>query len=443
MNTKLTIQKLLFPISALNGESTLPPLENVRRSGKSKTALADCHGLYTGYGNPPSAFPYRMQDRYTRELKISEIKTVVLENAYLKATFLPEYGGKLHSLFDKTRGRELLYRNDVLRASNLAIRNAWMAGGVEWNCGSFGHTPLTCAPLFAVQLKLGELCQNAQSGFLQSENSAQSYSQNDEFIKGIDPETPVLRMYEFERIRRVTYQMDFFLPENSRLLYARMRIMNENYEVVPMYWWSNIAVPELDGARIVTNADSAFVSDDGISCVKIPFHHEIDVTYPRNNPHSIDYFWNIPQNERKYIVQLDESGYGLVQTSTNRLQGRKLFVWGQGPGGDRWQRFLTADAKEIGEAWEKFFAESETPASSQSVVQNPTLIAFKARLRAAGKDMSRYRQDLPIPSSSICRCRRERRGSGWRLTVRCRPSRMLCMANGRMRKLRLASGSPS
>ena len=31
---------------------------------------------------------------------------------------------------------------------------------------------------------------------------------------------------------------------------------------------------------------------------------------------------------------------GLVQTSTDLLQGRKLFVWGQGSGGKHWQEYL-------------------------------------------------------------------------------------------------------
>ena len=38
--------------------------------------------------------------------------------------------------------------------------------------------------------------------------------------------------------------MDFFLPDSSRVLFARMRLVNENAQTVPTYWWSNIAVPE-------------------------------------------------------------------------------------------------------------------------------------------------------------------------------------------------------
>ena len=40
-------------------------------------------------------------------------------------------------------------------------------------------------------------------------------------------------------------------------------------------------------------------------------------------------------------ASLDADGAGLAQTSTARLRGRKLFVWGAGEGGRRWQEWLT------------------------------------------------------------------------------------------------------
>ena len=61
-------------------------------------------------------------------------------------------------------------------------------------------------------------------------------------------------MYEYERVRRVVYQMDFYLPEDSRYLHCRMRIANNNNTAVPMHWWSNIAVPKKDN-RIVGSSD--------------------------------------------------------------------------------------------------------------------------------------------------------------------------------------------
>ena len=70
---------------------------------------------------------------------------VRLGNEILKATFLPELGGRLISLLHKPLGRELLNRNPVFQPANLAIRNAWFSGGIEWNIGQLGHTFSTCS----------------------------------------------------------------------------------------------------------------------------------------------------------------------------------------------------------------------------------------------------------------------------------------------------------
>ena len=156
---------------------------------------------------------------------------------------------------------------------------------------------------------------------------------------------PVLRMYEYERIRGVTYQMDFWLGEGDRFLNARMRVKNDTSEVIPMYWWSNIAVPEYDGGSIIVPASKAFTfRDGGVYKVDIPMVNGTDVTRYENIPASVDYFFDIPSEQPKYIANVDSSGFGLLQMSTARLRSRKLFAWGNKKGGDHWQQFLTKDA---------------------------------------------------------------------------------------------------
>ena len=205
--------------SDLGGESCVPDLlgESILQN-RLTFCLDEDDEIYEGYGRRKNAYPYRQYNQYTRELKEREIKTAVLENKHLKAVFLPEYGGRLWELWDKATGKNLLYTNDVLRFSNLAVRNAWFSGGVEWNIGIIGHTPYTTAPLYTAVTQ-------TQSG------------------------APVLRMYEYERIRKIPYQMDFWLEDEDRVLNCRMRIVNESEEVIPMYWWSNMAVPEYEGGK--------------------------------------------------------------------------------------------------------------------------------------------------------------------------------------------------
>ena len=314
MRSQLYFEDMKIEKAELGAPSSVPDLVGgLVHQNNLKFFLSEDDEIYEGYGRCFNSYPYRQYSCYTRQLREETVKTAVLENDHLKAVFLPEYGGRLWRLFDKDGNRDLLYTNDVLRFSNLAVCNAWFSGGVEWNIGVIGHSPFTTAPLFTAVLE----------------------------YEG----TPVLRMYEYERIRRVTYQMDFWLGEEDKFLNARMRIKNDTGEVVPMYWWSNIAVPEFEGGRIIVPASKAFTfHDGGVYKVDIPLVGGKDITRYQNIPTSVDYFFDLPADAPKYIVNVDRDGFGLLQMSTDRLRSRKLFSWGKTRGGDHWQEFLTKDA---------------------------------------------------------------------------------------------------
>lgn len=296
-------------------ESPLPPLTragDVHAVAASTDVPEDMVRNMT-YGRVPNMLPYTVQNGYTRDLHPCEFAAAVLENEYLRATFLLEWGGRLWSLVHKPSGRELLECNPVVRPANLAIRNAWLSGGVEWNIGLIGHSVFTCSPVFAAALHGGD-------------------------------GTPVLRLYEWERIRQVPFQLDAYLPDGSPVLFVRVRIVNPHRREVPMYWWSNIAVPETPGTRVLVPATRAFkfgYGGAGLGLCPFPFVDGVDVSYPVNSNRSTDYFYDLSDDRRRWIAAVDGEGRGLVQTSTDRLRGRKLFLWGQGPGGRRWQTFLS------------------------------------------------------------------------------------------------------
>ena len=316
MKTKLSFMKMTMPGANLGPENPLPDIKAaplVDANINFGEGITEDEKKYMNYGKMTSILPYKIQDGYDRDKRMQEYETVVLENDYLYAVFFPQFGGKLWTLYDKVNEKHLLQTNPVFQPCNLALRNAWTSGGVEWNIGITGHTPYTVSPMHTTVVHLAD-------------------------------GTPVLRMYEWERVRQVSYQIDAFLPEDAKHLMLRIRLCNTQDAETPIYWWSNTAVYETPDTRVICPADRAFNWGYGNNFrkVPVPMFEGVDSSYTTRVPHSMDMFFNIEGDQRRWEAALDGNGEGLIQTSTDLLKGRKLFMWGNGSGGQRWQEFLAA-----------------------------------------------------------------------------------------------------
>lgn len=327
----------VMPAAALGQESPLPDLAAVGDPHADicidEATVTPDEAKYMGWGRLHSILPYRMQDGYNRRKRKRAFKAIVLENEALRAVFLPSLGGRLWSLCDKTTGRELLHTNPVFQPANLGLRNAWFSGGVEWNCGIIGHTTFTCDDMACQRLTLSD-------------------------------GTPVLRMMQYERIRHLFYRIEALLPDGAKELYVRVRIDNALQEDTAVYWWSNMAVNEGENIRVIVPAEQAFHYGYAGILRKVPVPYitmdkaqlrgraarlarenggqlSWDVSRSTTLPQSMDFFFDLPQTVRPFIAALDQTGYGICQTSTPELRGRKLFAWGMGEGGRHWQTFLS------------------------------------------------------------------------------------------------------
>ncbi len=310
-----------MPSASLGGLNPLPDIRQDKRRRDiqvDEKTISKEESKYMGWAPVNSILPYLYQNGYNRIRRDRGWKSLVLENDYIKATFLPNVGGRLWSLIDKTTGKELLHKNPVFQPCNLGIRNAWLSGGVEWNIGVIGHSPFTVDRVFAEQLQL-------QDG------------------------TPVLRFYQYERIRKIFYRVEAALPHDSRCLFVRVRIDNPLPRDTAVYWWSNIAVDERDDVRILVPATQSYRYGYGgkLTKLEIPYMQlpgtskTTDISRTTQIGQAMDFFFDLPEKQRRWISALDDHGYGLVQASTDALQGRKLFVWGNGVGGRNWQTFLS------------------------------------------------------------------------------------------------------
>ncbi|WP_329199671.1 MULTISPECIES: DUF5107 domain-containing protein [unclassified Streptomyces] len=316
MATTVRRALLTLPAAPTGPENPLPalraPAEVHVLDERARHGLPRDMARQIGYEPLRSLLPVRIRDGYRRERRKRDFEAVVIENAQLRVTVLPGLGGRIHSLVHLPTGRELLYRNPVFQPANFALNGAWFSGGVEWNTGATGHTTLSCAPLHAALVP-------APDG-------------------GV-----MVRLWEWERLRDLPFQVDLWLPQDSEFLYVGVRVRNPHERPAPVYWWSNTAVPDAPGSRVLAPADEAwhFGYERSLRRIPLPQWEDADRTYPPRSEHPADFFYEVPEGVRPWIASLDAEGRGLVQTSTGLLRGRKLFTWGSGDGGRRWQEWLT------------------------------------------------------------------------------------------------------
>ena len=88
-------------------------------------------------------YPYHTFEGYAATSEPREWKVVRMENDLVEVFVLPEVGGKVWGAVVKETGHEFIYRNEVMKFRDIALRGPWTSGGLEFNFGVIGHTPAT------------------------------------------------------------------------------------------------------------------------------------------------------------------------------------------------------------------------------------------------------------------------------------------------------------
>ena len=259
-------------------------------------------------------YPYAMQDSLSSQKEPRDYKALFLENEFLKVTCLPELGGRIHSVLDKTTGQEMFDKNEVIKPGLIAMRGAWISGGIEWNTGPHGHTVTAVSPVNAV-------------------------------IRENPDGSATLFLSNTEKIFRTRWTVEVTLYPGKSFLHERIRIENPTDGVHPYYFWNCTAFPCLPGTRFIFPI-SLGTDHYGKNAFHWPIHEGKDLTWLRHYdcPTSVFAYQCVFDFFGAYDVDLDR---GVVQYADHtQLPGKKAWTWGQSGDGIVAQKALTDDGSQ-------------------------------------------------------------------------------------------------
>lgn len=283
-----------LPTYLLGQEDPNPPLFQVATAGE----LILIHRVY----------PYTMLDDLTDRVETKTYTAVYIENEFLKAIVLPELGGRLYSLYDKVNGREVFYRNHVVKYALISLRGAWISGGIEFNFPD-GHTVATVSP---VAYTLRE----------EPDGSATVVVGKMDWTTGMH------------------WEIALTLRPGQARLEQRVALFNPTPTPHVYWFWANAAVPASEDMQFIYPMREAFTDVRGVAW-SYPLHNGVDYSWPKNIREATSLFAR--QVERSFFgAYYHQSDRGVIHVASFRdVPGKKIWTWGEADDGLIWTDLLT------------------------------------------------------------------------------------------------------
>jgi tetratricopeptide (TPR) repeat protein len=97
-------------------------------------------------GSSGKVYPLPFTERIAEKPVDRIWKAIWIENEFIRAMVLPEIGGRIHILQDKTNGYDLVYNQPVIKPALVGLAGPWISGGIEFNWPQH-HRPATFVPV--------------------------------------------------------------------------------------------------------------------------------------------------------------------------------------------------------------------------------------------------------------------------------------------------------
>ena len=300
-------------------------------------------------GSSGRVYPLPFTDRIAEQPVDREWKAVWIENEYLRVLVLPEIGGRIHAILDKTNGYDLIYHQRVIKPALVGLAGPWISGGIEFNWPQH-HRPATFLP---VDVEVEDHPDGSQTVWCSDHD-------------------PMARMKGMHGVR---------LHPGKAFVELKVRAYNRTPLTQTFLWWANVATRVHEAYQSFFPPDVYCVADHarrsmseyplargiyygvnygergrkGIPAGEVPRQFvpphaggRASVSYA---PNDLSFYANIP-TPCSYMAMGSQQdffgGYdyraqaGLVHIANHHLSpGKKQWTWGNHEFGYAWDRNLT------------------------------------------------------------------------------------------------------
>jgi len=293
-------------------------------------------------------YPYSRIDGFSHEGVEQEWKMVKLENEYVEVYITPEIGGKVWGAIDKATGKEFLYKNDVVKFRDVAMRGPWTSGGIEWNSGVIGHHPGGAAP---VNYKV----------YVDEQGTAHCV------VGGMDLPS------------HLQWRVDISLPPNSSYFETTTFWYNDSPFMQSYYQWNNAAVKSADDLHFYFpgnyrlghggQANPWPVDEDGV-----------DRSWYKNNVPFGHCSYHISGSMDNYFVSYyhDEDFGSGHWSPVDGAHGKKIWLWSLARNGGIWEDLLTDTHGQYVEVQSGRMLNQNSVSSGRTPFKQPRFIPYNA-----------------------------------------------------------------
>ncbi len=249
-----------------------------------------------------------------------EYSAIFLENDYISVMILPELGGRIQRIYDKTNGYDAVYYNEVVKPALVGLAGPWISGGIEFNWPQH-HRPSTFDPV-------------------------------DCTVRENDDGSATVYVGETEKMFHTKCTTGFTLYPDRAYLEVSVRIYNPTERPQTFLWWANPAVAVNEDTRSIFPPDVNAVMDHGKRDVskfpiadgiyyKVDYAPGTDISRYKNIPVPTSYM--AYHSDFDFIGNYDYGRHaGLLHIADHHVSpGKKQWTWGNGDFGQAWDRNLT------------------------------------------------------------------------------------------------------